>query len=75
MSGAMVSAVLVMHRARSFGVAKHDREAPVQRRQHEACGNKRAQAKHRQHERRRPMADATMPQLFSAVPCHPVKMP
>jgi hypothetical protein len=75
MSGVIVSAVLVMHRTRSVRVAKDDGEPTVQRREHEARGNERTQAKHCQHERRRPMAPPSMPQPVFASRYHRAKMP
>jgi len=44
-----ILATLVMRRTRTIGIAQHHRDAAVDRRQHEAAGNERAQAEHREH--------------------------
>jgi hypothetical protein len=57
----MVMAGAVLHGGRRIRVAQHDSQSPINRREHETCGNERAQAEHRENERRGPVARATGP--------------
>ena len=50
----MILAEIAM-RSMRVGIAEHDGELAVDRRQHKAGGNERAQAQHREHPGRRPM--------------------
>jgi len=55
MVAGMILAGVMMRSARSIGIAQDDGELAVDRRQHEAGGNERAQAEHREHPGRSPM--------------------
>jgi hypothetical protein len=50
----MIVVARVMRGTRRIGIAQDDGELAVDRRQHEAGGNERAQAEHRQHQGRKP---------------------
>jgi hypothetical protein len=70
----MIMAGVVLQGARRIRVAQHDSQSPINRRQHETCGNERAQAQHRQNEWRRPVAQATGPEPARSS-SHPMKVP
>jgi hypothetical protein len=50
----MMMANVVVADARGRRIAEDDRKSPVERSEHETCGNKGAQAEHRQYEGGRP---------------------
>jgi hypothetical protein len=55
MVAGMIRSGMVTRSTRGIGVAQHDGELTVDRHQHEARGDKRAQAEHREHPGRGPM--------------------
>jgi hypothetical protein len=58
----VILASVASHGAPCIRVAQHHSQSLINRRQHEPCGNQRAQAEHRENEWRRPVACATGPQ-------------
>lgn len=58
----VIMASVASHGAPCIRVAQHHSQSPINRRQHEPCGNQRAQAEHRENEWRHPVACATGPQ-------------
>jgi hypothetical protein len=70
----VIVARMVMGGTGRVRIAQDDVKAPIDRREHEACGNERAKAEHREHERRGPMARATVSQPGPSLPLHPAKM-
>jgi hypothetical protein len=74
MARMIMAAVVVLPGARRIRVAQHDSQSPIDRRQHETCGNERAQAEHRENERRCPVARATSPEPIRPS-SHAITMP
>jgi hypothetical protein len=64
----------VVHGAGRLRIAQHEIEPTIDRRQHEPCGNERAQAQHRENEWRSPVACATGPEPIRAS-SHAITMP
>jgi hypothetical protein len=62
----MVLAAMMVHGTRGIGIAQDDRQLAVDWRQHEAGGNERPQAEHREHPGRCP----THCPVARAVPSH-----
>jgi hypothetical protein len=70
----VIMAVAVLQGARRIRVAQYDSQSSIDRRQHEPCGNERAQAEHRENEWRRPVAYATSPEPTRSS-SHSTKLP
>jgi hypothetical protein len=70
----MIVAAVMVHGARCLRIAQHEIEPAIRRGQHETGRNQRAQAEHRENERRRPVACAMGPEPIRAA-CHIITMP
>jgi hypothetical protein len=70
----MIMAAVVVHGTWRLRIAQNKIEPTLDRRQHETCGNERAQAQHRENEWRGPVACATVPEPIRAA-SHGITMP
>jgi hypothetical protein len=70
----MIMAAMAVHGVRRLRIAQNEVEPTLDGRQHETCGNERAQAQHRENEWRSPVACATGPEPIRAS-SHAITMP
>jgi hypothetical protein len=71
----IVTQVMVMGGVRCVRIAYNDVQPSVDGREHEACGNKRAQAQQSEDERGGPMRDATASRPIRFACVHMLTMP